>query len=89
MYSGEWRLASEQSEVDDMLSQIKGEVEKRQEDAKRIAELEAEVKSLRDQISTISALRTKLSNIGLIKKVAQPSVVNKFGIPNPFKLKTN
>jgi hypothetical protein len=89
MYSGEWRSSAEQSEVDDMINGIKNEVKRREEDAKRISELEEQVKSLETQLSLARALKTSLSNIGQIKKVGQASVVNRIGIANPRSITTN
>lgn len=94
MYSGEWRLASEQTEVDAAVNGIRDDVKKRISDAQRIIELEQEVEDLRTKL-TISNLsqnikgRRKGDAIQPVKKVAQAPVVNRLFTPNPKSIKTN
>jgi hypothetical protein len=89
MYSGEWRLSSEQSEIDDLVKSIRGEVTKRISDAERIIELEEEVEELRKQIlkSLVKGARDAIR--GSIKPKAVAPTVNRVFTNNPTVIKTN
>jgi hypothetical protein len=89
MYSGEWRLSSEQSEIDDLVKSIRGEVTKRISDAERIIELEEEVEELRKQILNSAVKGARDAIRGSIKLKAVAPTVNRVFTKNPTAIKTN
>jgi len=89
MYSGEWRLSSEQSEIDDLVKSIRGDVAKRISDAERIIELENEIEELKKQI--VKSAGRGLSDIirGSISKQAVAPVTNRIFTKKPTSIKTS
>ena len=84
MYSGEWRLSSNQSDVDLAIKEARS-------DAENIKSREDQVTALENKISELEnndAEKLDISNISPIKKVATPSIVNKIGMKDPKKIKT-
>jgi hypothetical protein len=90
MYSGEWRLTSEKSEIDELVNGIKDDVKKRISDAERIIELEKEVEDLRTKLA-VSSIKSNIKGRALspISKRAQAPAVNRLFTPNPTAIKTN
>ena len=90
MYSGEWRLTSEKSEIDELVNGIKDDVKKRISDAERIIELEKEVEDLRTKLA-VSSNKSNIKGraLSLISKRAQAPAVNRLFTPNPTAIKTN
>lgn len=76
IYSGEWRKASEQSDVDEAIAQAREEAESRLKTQDKLEEIN---ESIKENTKAILDQPTK-NKIGLTKKIALPSVVNKFGI---------
>lgn len=85
MYSGEWRLSKDQAEVDSAISTAREESEARQSKENQITELEAKISDLQNNDSE----KLDASNISPVKKIAPASVVNKIGMKNPKKIRTN
>lgn len=85
MYSGEWRLSSEQKDVDDAIETARTEAEEVQSSQDKITELETKITDLENNDSE----KLDNSNISPIKKTATASVVNKIGMKNPKKIKTD
>lgn len=85
MYSGEWRTAVDQSEVNSAISESKAESEDRQAQEDKITKLENKIAALED----VDSEKLDNTKISPVKKVAAPSIVNKFGTKNPSKIKTD
>jgi len=85
MYSGEWRLSENQSDVDSAIAQAREESEDRQSKEDQITELENKVAELENSDTE----KLDASNLSPVKKVAPASVVNKIGMKNPKKIRTN
>lgn len=85
MYSGEWRLSKDQAEVNSAISEAREESEARQSKENQITELEAKISDLQNNDSE----KLDASNISPVKKIAPASVVNKIGMKNPKKIRTN
>ena len=88
MYSGEWRTSKDIADVNSAVSDAKAEVNELTAALDRISQLEA-------QINTLEVKNSKLKNQidratqSPVKKVAKSGVVNKIGVKNPKKIKTN
>lgn len=89
MYSGEWRLSSEQSEIDDLVKSIRGEVTKRISDAERIIQLEEEVEELRKQIFKSNVKGAVDAIRGSIKAKGIAPTTNRVFTKKPTAIKTN
>ena len=85
MYSGEWRLASEQKDVDEAIATARTEAEAIQSSETKITELETKISTLENNDSE----KLDNTNISPIKKTATASVVNKLGMKDPKKIKTD
>jgi hypothetical protein len=88
MYSAEWRTSKEIPEINAAIAEAKAEVNELNAALDRISELEA-------QINTLEVKNSKLRNQidrsikSPVKKVAKAGVVNKIGMPNPKKIRTD
>jgi len=88
MYSAEWRTSKEIPEIEAAIAEAKAEVNELTAALDRISELEA-------QINTLEVKNSKLRNQidrsikSPVKKVAKAGVVNKIGMPNPKKIRTD
>ena len=75
IYSGEWRKASEQSDVDEAVAQAREEAESRLNVQDKLDEISKNI-----QTQTKELLKDPIKRIGKTSKFAIPSVVNRFGI---------
>ena len=85
IYSGEWRKASEQSDVDQATSDAR-------EEADYIAQSEARIRELEDEIRNLKRSNRLFNRIGKFtsfSKKGTPSIVNKVGIKNPKGVRSN
>lgn len=85
IYSGEWRRASEQSEVDAAIESARQEAILREQTNSKLSDIEAKIDALAET-TNISA-SNMLPNINSISDSASAPVVNKFGVANPTSIK--
>ena len=94
MYNGEWRKSSEQSEVNDAISQANEDLREITDIETKITDIETKVdenlkKQIRRNLKNIKNLRIDIP--GLVLKKARKSVatVNRFGMKNATKITSN
>jgi hypothetical protein len=86
MYTGEWRKAVEQSDIDAKIKEARAESDLIKQQASRIKELEDKLNTLQNSQSSEAF---KVSESRPIKKKAIAPAVNRIGMRNPKKIKTN
>lgn len=86
VYTGEWRKAIEQDEVDAKIKEAKSESDLIKKQEQRIKDLETKIRKLTLESRTNSF---NMSDISKVKKKAAPPVVNRIGMTSPKKIKTN
>lgn len=86
IYTGEWRKSIEQSEIDAKIKEAKEESDLIKQQSDRIKELETKVRQLQSIANEVSPDISKLKQV---KKKAAPAVVNRVGMVDPKKIKTN
>jgi hypothetical protein len=88
MYTGEWRKPEQQSDVDAAVTSAIEEAEETKNKEAKISELESKISELAAEQD-----KTKFNLLGSkvvsVNKTAQPPVVNRIGMTNPKKIKTN
>lgn len=85
MYTGEWRMPSEQADVDAAIAEAKLKAEAKNDTLKVFTDIQDRMDSFaREDLSfKISEADTRVS------RTAAPSVVNRFGLPNAKSIKTS
>jgi hypothetical protein len=86
MYTGEWRLPSQQADVDSAIELAKQEAEDRDSLEQRLSDLDDRIRSIE---SRNDKLRSENDKNRFIKKKAVVPVVNRIGMISPKKVKTN
>lgn len=86
LYSGQWRLVSEQADVDQAIEAARAEAEKRNKTEDIIKKVEEKIDKLNVELNL---KKPAVENLNPIKKKAIPGVVNRIGVPNPKKIKTD
>jgi hypothetical protein len=86
MYTGEWRRPAQQSDVDSAIEQAKIDAGERENRESTIAELQAKIEKI---AADANKKKYSISRNSKIKKKGIASVVNRIGMPNPKKIKTN
>ena len=86
IYTGEWRKSIEQSDVDAKIKEAKAESDLIKQQSDRIKELEAKLRQLQ---AGSEAVFFDISKNKQVKKKAAPPVVNRIGMIDPKKIKTN
>jgi hypothetical protein len=86
LYSGQWRLVSEQSDVDQAIADAKAEAEARNKKEEMIKKVEEKIDKLNVKLNS---KKPKVEELNPIKNKAVAGVVNRIGVPNPKKIKTD
>jgi hypothetical protein len=84
MYSGEWRKANEQADVDSAISQAKSEAAA----SKNTAEVLSQIKDKIDSITAATSYKTS-TTLSSEQGVGVASIVNKFATPNSKSIQPN
>ena len=85
MYNGEWRRPSQQTEVTSAIKEAVVEVAEIDNRESKISELEAKINEL---IIRENKRKFTISRNSIVKKKATPAAVNRYGMPNPKKIRT-
>lgn len=85
MYTGEWRKPTEQSDVDSAIEEAKSSYADVENRESKIAELEDKINKMNEADNNKAF---SLSKNSVIKQKAAPSIVNKFGMDQPKKIRT-
>jgi len=86
LYSGQWRRVSEQSDVDQAIADAKAEAEARNKKEEMIKKVEEKIDKLNVKFNS---KKPKVEELNPIKNKAVAGVVNRIGVPNPKKIKTD
>jgi len=86
LYSGEWRKVSEQADVDLAISDARKEANSRLNTNKILEKIEDKISKLNIKLNQN---KTSIEDLSPIKNKAQAGVVNRIGVPNPKKIKTD
>jgi hypothetical protein len=86
LYSGQWRRVSEQSDVDQAIADAKAEAGARNKKEEMIKKVEKKIDKLNVKFNS---KKPKVEELNPIKNKAVAGVVNRIGVPNPKKIKTD
>lgn len=87
LYTGQWRKPSEQSEVDAAIAAAQAEADTRNQIDTKLNEINEKIKSLTAKYDKNKAGTTDATSS--VKEVGSAPAVNKFGVTNASKIRTN
>lgn len=87
IYTGEWRSPEQQSDVDQAINNARQENEQKNSIDSKLKDISNKIQKNINELDKQSF--DKIPKVSKIKEKASAPIVNKFGVKNPSKIKTN